>query len=404
MASAGSRLGETMRRFVFSLTLVAGCLVFGFQAGADPFQEAETALEAHKPAAVLPLMQRRADQGDARAEFLVAQAHWQQFVDGQSDALAPALAWQAKAAEQGFVPAQRSLARWLESGFNGSKADPVASAKWFKAAAEQGDAESQYSFGLCLLYGRGVPSDPVEAARWLKKALAQGQAGGARFLAELYEKGSGVPQDDTAAFQLYQVAAQGGFGDAALGLGRFYEAGRGVARDKLQAYAWYVVAVPLQGDPFDRNRLAAELTLSELAQGQAMARDLFAAMRGSMLSYMDEKAVSADVYVQLRAGYAYADGSDVPQDFKRGIQILRKLADGGLPAAQFQLALIYEEGRGLQSDPVEAYVLYTLAVHGGVPNAEEAKAKAEAIAAGLDADTLSYAKQRAAAWKPKAAP
>ncbi len=43
-------------------------------------------------------------------------------------------------------------------------------------AAEQGDADAQYSLAFSYLEGYGVTQDYVEAARWFRKAAEQGNA------------------------------------------------------------------------------------------------------------------------------------------------------------------------------------------------------------------------------------
>jgi hypothetical protein len=80
------------------------------------------------------------------------------------------------------------------------------------------------------------------------------------------------------------------------------------------------------------------------------------------------------------------------------------LAEHGNAAAQAVLARIYAEGRGIERDPVEAYVLYEQAARGTPIASEREKAKAAAaeIAAGLSPDLRAYAMKRADDWQPKA--
>ena len=46
--------------------------------------------------------------------------------------------------------------------------------KWFRKAADQGDAWSQYHLGDMYYHGRGVPQNFPSALMWLRKAEAQG--------------------------------------------------------------------------------------------------------------------------------------------------------------------------------------------------------------------------------------
>ena len=46
--------------------------------------------------------------------------------------------------------------------------------RWFRKAAEQGDAKAQFSLGVCYENGTGIPKSFVEAYRWFNVAAAQG--------------------------------------------------------------------------------------------------------------------------------------------------------------------------------------------------------------------------------------
>ena len=46
--------------------------------------------------------------------------------------------------------------------------------KWYRKAAEQGDAESQYNLALMYANGEGVPVNDVRAYMWWALAKAQG--------------------------------------------------------------------------------------------------------------------------------------------------------------------------------------------------------------------------------------
>ena len=46
--------------------------------------------------------------------------------------------------------------------------------KWYRMAADQGDAKAQYNLGVMYYEGKGVPQNTSEALRWLHKAQVQG--------------------------------------------------------------------------------------------------------------------------------------------------------------------------------------------------------------------------------------
>ena len=54
--------------------------------------------------------------------------------------------------------------------------DEYEAVKWFRKAAEQGDATAQFNLGIMYYNGQGVTQDDSEAVRWLRKAAEQGDA------------------------------------------------------------------------------------------------------------------------------------------------------------------------------------------------------------------------------------
>jgi len=60
--------------------------------------------------------------------------------------------------------------------------------KEFKAAAEKGDARSQYSLAVMYNDGIGVKKNPEEATNWFRKAAAQGHPLAKEILKQRAEK------------------------------------------------------------------------------------------------------------------------------------------------------------------------------------------------------------------------
>ena len=64
---------------------------------------------------------------------------------------------------------------WTKEGSPMPAANPTEAARWFKQAAEAGDAEAQYRYAMLLKKGRtDEPDGPEQSVAWLKKAAAQG--------------------------------------------------------------------------------------------------------------------------------------------------------------------------------------------------------------------------------------
>ena len=61
--------------------------------------------------------------------------------------------------------------------------------KWYRKAAEQGEAEAQYQLGISLLNGKGTAKNPKEAADWFEKAAEQDNLDACYEIGRAYERG-----------------------------------------------------------------------------------------------------------------------------------------------------------------------------------------------------------------------
>ena len=52
--------------------------------------------------------------------------------------------------------------------------DYAEAVRWYRLAAEQGDAEAQFNLGVMYTDGKGVPQDYVLAHMWFNLSAAQG--------------------------------------------------------------------------------------------------------------------------------------------------------------------------------------------------------------------------------------
>ena len=126
-------------------------------------------------------------------------AHWYGCQPSAAEDLA-ACALLRRRAEEGDAHAQFSLGRVYELPqrfpfrFPMKRSDAEA-ARWYRKAAEQGDAEAQTELARLYEYGSGVPRNDAEAVRWYRKAAEQGITAARFRLADLYFSGTGVEQD-----------------------------------------------------------------------------------------------------------------------------------------------------------------------------------------------------------------
>jgi len=233
--------------------------------------------------------------------------------DGVPQDYAEAVKWFRKAADQGNAVAQSNLGVMYDNG-QGVAQDYAEAVKWFRKAADQGNAKAQTNLGVMYDNGRGVPQDYAEAVKWYRKAADQGNAVAQTNLGVMYDNGRGVPQDYAEAVKWYRKAADQGDASAQTNLGFMYSKGQGVPQDYAEAVKWYRKAVD---------------------QGNASA--------------------------QTNLGYMYSKGQGVPQDYAEAVKWYRKAADQGNANAQNSLGGMYSYGRGVPKNIETARMWWTKA-------------------------------------------
>ena len=92
--------------------------------------------------------------------------------------------WFRKAAEQGDADAQFNLGVMYRNG-QGVKQDDFEAVKWYRKAAEQGDAKAQFIVGGSYLLGKGVQVNKSLAKEWLGKACDNGHQAGCEYYGKL---------------------------------------------------------------------------------------------------------------------------------------------------------------------------------------------------------------------------
>jgi len=80
-----------------------------------------------------------------------------------------------------------------------------------KRLADIGSVDAQYNLALMYYNGEGVPQDHKEAIKWFRKAAEQGDADAQRYIGVLYKDGDkGLIQDYIRAHVWFNIAAANG--------------------------------------------------------------------------------------------------------------------------------------------------------------------------------------------------
>ena len=124
-------------------------------------------------------------------------------------------------------------------------------------------------------YGQGVSQDFEEAQKWYRLAADQGNARAQNNLGAMYRQGLGVPQDYAEAFRWFSRAAEQGNGGAQNHLGLMYFEGEGVAKDVIQAYKWAYLSAQQGVEPavLAVEFLEQQLTREQIQEGKRMAKE-----------------------------------------------------------------------------------------------------------------------------------
>ena len=158
---------------------------------------------------------KAAEQGHADAQYSLAQCY--SYGKGVETNEEEAVKWLRKAAEQGekFAQLKLGMRYCLGRGITQSIEDAT---KWFDMIQEN-DPRSQYCFGLMFLEKSEITQELAkEAVKWFRKAAEQGDADAQFVLGVCYLEGVGITQDKTEAMKWLQKAAKQGHEKAKKGL------------------------------------------------------------------------------------------------------------------------------------------------------------------------------------------
>jgi ankyrin repeat protein len=153
-----------------------------------------------------------------------------------------------------------------------AKADGQALAE-LRTRAEQGDAKAQDELGEAFRLGRlGVATNQVEVVKWFRKAADQGNATAQHCLGVMYQRGEGVTKDLAEALKWYRMAAEQGDSGAQRDLGRRFAEGNGVPANNVNAYMWFDLAARHLQDTVNRSaRLESQMTPERIAEAKRLS-------------------------------------------------------------------------------------------------------------------------------------
>ena len=332
---------------------------------------------------------RKARQGDAESQWQVGSTY---ALLGDPARALPLL---RSAAEAGHPRAAALLGSLYEEGRGAEKSMEEAS-RWYRLAAEKGDAEGMVALGRLLLHETGP--EGRDAARQLFRRAAQlDDPNGQYYLGWLLAQADGA-RDDARAYAWFIKSAHQGHVGAQVAVATHLMAGRGVAMNKKAAGEWLLRAAEKQ-DPVAHYllgrlresagevdldgarhsfRLAAEAGHREaqFALATLLAKSAAETDRKEAVEWFGKAHEAGHKAAANRLGEMYRDGAGVLQQPDRARRVFQQAAEQGDANAMYNLAAMQNDGLGGARDTGNALKWYARA-------ADEGHEKALEVVAGL---------------------
>lgn len=215
--------------------------------------------------------------------------------------------------------------------------------KWWKKAAEKGDALAMFRLGSLYGNGVGVTLDYAKAKYWYEKAVEKGNVWAMYDLGHLYASGYGVTQDYERTQYWWEKAAEAGHTEAMINLGTLYVVGKGVKQDYAKAKSWFEKAA-------DKEYPKAMHNLGLLyANGYGVTQDY------DKTKYWFERAAEAGhAESMFNLGVLYLKGYGVPRNYDKVIYWWEQATEKGYREAMLALEFLYRNGKGVARDEAKA--------------------------------------------------
>src|SRR5271169_3983018 len=116
-------------------------------------------------------------------------------------------------------------------------------------------------------------------------------------------------------------------------------------------------------------------------------------------------AGQGDADAQFNLGLLYNNGKGVPQDYAEAVKWYRLAADQGIAEAQYNMGIMYKNGQGVPKDYVQAHMWFNLAASQFSAWKKENRADAiearDFLASKMIPAQIAEAQKLARDWKPK---
>ena len=297
-----------------------------------------------------------------------------------------------KAADHGKLEAVNLLAAMYENGW-GTEKDISKAFDYYKSAANGGLSDAMVNVATMYESGEGVAADMHEAQFYYIKAARAGNAVAARNIANLYLAGKATDIPEGEVISYLAKSAEAGDIKAAASLGQIF-----LNNKDYQQAARYLTQSAEKADPASMYKLAklyqegkvpatepkiAETLLKGAADNKYVPAQADYGMllaktdAASALSYLEEAAKSKEhPECTEELAFIYLEGRPgVPQDARKGIEILEAAAKDKDFNATRLLGNVYYDGEFTEKDLKKAIGYYKTAAENKDASAQNSYAE-----------------------------
>ena len=347
-------------------------------------------------------LKAQASQGDSNAQYQLGLLY--QTGNGVEENIYQAIHWLTRAANANHVQAQYALAMLYRE--NASKpGDEQRAVNWYRRAAQAGNADAQYSLGLLYANGDMVTQDAELAKKWFRLSAEQGNM--AAKIALMASENPSNSAEETSLAEANNTAtpavAEPEEAPIEIAMETPLEIKAAPASEITTPSETHfanttsnTVAKAAAEEPQEQIRVASvtaptprpieKKEETQKAEPQQANQNKHSASPSTVeqttslhdiddadidVASIKRGAMAGDAESQLLLGSLYEDGrAGMPQDYKMAAKWYRKSADQGFAQAQYNLALLYEDGKGMEQDYYEAAQWYKRAANNGFAEAQ----------------------------------
>ena len=220
----------------------------------------------------------------------------------------------------------------------------------FKKSAMMQYPPAMANLGICYHRGWGVEKNIETAYKYYRLAAERGEASACHNLGGCYLHGEAVESNDSLAFIWYSRAAGKGFTQSSYILGELYENGKGTTRNDSMALKCYLAA----STKYPEAAFAAAMLLVRNDSISGMSEAIHMQIADLVEQAADNGLLAAQKYIVD----CYRDGRYVEINEKRMVEYLILCVRQGDEQSLLRLAYCYEKGIGVGKNKERAYDYY----------------------------------------------